>query len=99
MSALAAKRPAAAGVDREVRGEAGASDHAPAWVELKEAGRARPSPRERLARSRQRAMATSREKERSKARPERRQLLVIDGDCVAHRSYHALSANRTMTVA
>jgi exodeoxyribonuclease III len=33
----AAKRLAAAGVDREVRGEAGASDHAPAWAELTEA--------------------------------------------------------------
>jgi hypothetical protein len=45
LSALAAKRLAAAGVDREVRGEAGASDHAPAWVELKEAGGGRSSPR------------------------------------------------------
>jgi hypothetical protein len=43
LSALAAKRLAAAGVDREVRGEAGASDHAPAWVELKEAGGGRSS--------------------------------------------------------
>ena len=34
LSALAAKRLAAAGVDRGVRGEAGASDHAPVWVEL-----------------------------------------------------------------
>jgi exodeoxyribonuclease III len=40
LSALAAKRLAAAGVDREVRGKAGASDHAPAWVELKEAAAA-----------------------------------------------------------
>jgi exodeoxyribonuclease-3 len=29
-------RLAAAGVDRDVRGEAGASDHAPAWIELAE---------------------------------------------------------------
>ena len=99
LSALAAKRLAAAGVDREVRGEAGASDHAPAWVELKEAGGRRSSRREwvpgvdsrlPLAPSRQRAMATPSEKERSKARPERRPLLVIDGDSFAHRSYHAL---------
>src|SRR6516162_8010568 len=76
LSALAAKRLAAAGVDREVRGEAGASDHAPAWVELKEASGGRSFP--------------SRTKERSKARPERRPLLVIDGDSFAHRSYHAL---------
>jgi exodeoxyribonuclease III len=40
LSALAAKRLAAAGVDSEVRGEVGASDHAPAWVELKEAAAA-----------------------------------------------------------
>ena len=46
LSALAAKRLGGAGVDHEVRGEAGASDHAPAWVELKEAGRGRSSPRE-----------------------------------------------------
>jgi len=59
-----------------VRGEAGASDHAPAWVELKEASGGRSFP--------------SRTKERSKARPERRPLLVIDGDSFAHRSYHAL---------
>jgi exodeoxyribonuclease III len=68
LSALAAKRLATAGVDREVRGEAGASDHAPAWVELKKAGAVRSSPRERapavdsrlpLA-SRQRAMAAQR---------------------------------------
>ena len=47
LSAKAAKRLAAAGVDREVRGEAGASDHAPAWVELKEARAGRSSPRKR----------------------------------------------------
>jgi hypothetical protein len=57
LSARAAKRLAAAGVDSEVRGEAGASDHAPAWVELKEAGggrssRASGSPRRGSARSR-----------------------------------------------
>lgn len=41
LSAPAAKRLTAASVDREVRGEAGASDHAPVWVELTEAGRSR----------------------------------------------------------
>src|SRR6516162_3892467 len=76
LSALAAKRLAAAGVNREVRGEPDASDHAPAWVELKEASGGR--------------SFRSRQKERSKARPERRALLVIDGDSFAHRSYHAL---------
>ena len=97
LSALAAKRLAGAGVDREVRGEAGASDHAPVWVELKEADGGRSSPREwvpgsrlPLAPSRQRAMVTPGEKEWSKVRPERRPLLVIDGNSLAHRSYHAL---------
>src|SRR5262249_48545537 len=89
----------AAGVDREVRGEAGASDHAPAWLELKEAGGRPSSKRERrpavdsrlpLAPSQQRAMGTPREQKRNKARPDRRRLLVIDGDSFAHRSYHAL---------
>jgi exodeoxyribonuclease III len=37
LSAPAAKRLVAAGVDRAVRGQDGASDHAPAWVELRDA--------------------------------------------------------------
>ncbi|WP_158933219.1 exodeoxyribonuclease III [Acidisphaera sp. S103] len=35
LNGRAEKRLAAAGVDRDVRGEEGASDHAPAWVSLK----------------------------------------------------------------
>jgi exodeoxyribonuclease-3 len=84
LSALAAKRLAAAGIDRDVRGEAGASDHAPVWVELKEAGGRRSSPRgkrESRPDTHKRAIATPHEKKRSKARPERpscqrRQLLA-----------------------
>ena len=34
LSREAAKRLIAAGVDRECRGEEGASDHAPAWIVL-----------------------------------------------------------------
>jgi exodeoxyribonuclease-3 len=91
LSALAAKRLAAAGVDRELRGEAGASDHAPAWVELKEVRAGRSSPRKRGPGVDSRLpLAPSREKERSKAKLECRPLLVIDGDYLAHRSYHAL---------
>src|SRR5215471_16708847 len=91
LSALAAKRLAAAGVDREVRGEVGASDHAPAWVELRQARGGRSSPREGGPGADSRSLlAPSREKELSKARSERRPLLVIDGDSFAHRSYHAL---------
>ncbi len=41
LSPLAAKRLMRAGVDKEVRGREGASDHAPAWVELGEAKRKR----------------------------------------------------------
>jgi exodeoxyribonuclease III len=41
LSPLAAKRLKDAGVDKEVRGREGASNHAPAWVELKEAKRRR----------------------------------------------------------
>jgi exodeoxyribonuclease III len=36
LSPLAAKRLKAADVDREVRGREGASDHAPAWIELRD---------------------------------------------------------------
>ena len=41
LSPAVAPRLSAAGVDREVRGEPNASDHAPAWIELKAAGRRR----------------------------------------------------------
>jgi len=47
LSTAAAERLAAAGVHREVRGEAGASDHAPVWVELKKAKVGRSSLRTR----------------------------------------------------
>ena len=38
LSAALASRLKSAGVDRDVRGEAGASDHAPAWIVLRDAG-------------------------------------------------------------
>jgi exodeoxyribonuclease III len=41
LSRTAARRLVDAGVDREVRGAAGASDHAPAWIVLKDAPAAR----------------------------------------------------------
>ena len=43
LSPAVARRLVAAGVDREVRGWQKASDHAPAWVELSDGGRARSS--------------------------------------------------------
>jgi exodeoxyribonuclease III len=39
LSRQTAKRLQAAGVDREVRGQPNASDHAPVWIELKDAAR------------------------------------------------------------
>jgi len=80
LSSEAAKRMTDAGVDREVRGKEGASDHAPAWVILKDAPKVRRSPQV------QRQRNAGREKESAASRP----LLVIDGDSFAHRSYHAL---------
>jgi exodeoxyribonuclease III len=81
-----ARRLDASGVDRAVRGEPDASDHAPAWAELREAAR-------RTARrpSSTRAPAPRAAKGRAQPRSSpRRPLLVIDGDSFAHRAYHAL---------
>jgi DNA polymerase-1 len=78
LNAQAAKRLVDAGVDREVRGLEGASDHAPAWVVLRDTPAAH------------RKQAKSRETARRTAPPAPRPLLVIDGDSFAHRSYHAL---------
>jgi exodeoxyribonuclease III len=68
----------AAGVDRGVRGQEDASDHAPVWVELREAT----------------TTALASEASRGHAAPatnlDHRPLLVIDGDSFAHRFYHAL---------
>lgn len=83
LSAEAAKRLAQAGVDREVRGDPNASDHAPAWIVLRHAAR-RTRATSSLANARQ-ARA---------AKPDgKRPLLAIDGDSFAHRSYHALPKN------
>ena len=78
LSAQAAQRLGASGVDRDVRGREGASDHAPVWIEL----------RERAAAMKNAKMQTARPK--AKSSNDRRPLLVIDGDSFAHRSYHAL---------
>jgi exodeoxyribonuclease III len=75
----------ASGVDRAVRGKPNASDHAPVWVELEAAKRSRkmPAPKKATTKASTRGI-------RADARPERRPLLVIDGDSFAHRAYHAL---------
>jgi len=82
LSPEAAKRLEASGVDRKVRGEEGASDHAPAWVILKD----RPNAKPKAPRSAAKATATVAKKPANDKRP----LLVIDGDNFTHRSYHAL---------
>jgi hypothetical protein len=88
LSPAAADRLQAAGVDRAIRGEPGASDHAPVWIELSdENGRQRP----RAARKSPSLSRGSGEDRSKPARPSSsRPLLVIDGDSFAHRAYHAL---------
>jgi exodeoxyribonuclease III len=83
----AAKHLVDAGVEREVRGLEGASDHAPAWIALRDAPAAR---REPVRRSEKQMRPESRRNARRAAPLPRQPLLVIDGDSFAHRSYHAL---------
>ena len=83
LSAQAAKRLLAAGIDRQIRGKEGASDHAPAWVVLGEEAKVRRN-------SRSPAKTAPRSTRPKASPPTRRPLLVIDGDSFAHRSYHAL---------
>jgi exodeoxyribonuclease-3 len=80
LSSEAAKRLVDVGVDRDVRGAENASDHAPAWIVLRDAPKRKRSamPKPKPAPASERATAA------------KRPLLVIDGDSFAHRSYHAL---------
>ena len=68
-------RPRQAGVDREVRGKEGASDHAPAWVILKDGAGARRNMRSSSA------SAKLGRPSRSFA-SERRPILVVDGQFI-----------------
>jgi exodeoxyribonuclease III len=84
LSAQAATRLVDAGVDRQIRARQGASDHARAWIMLRDDGKARrnsPRPTARVAPGSARRTART---------LTRRPLLVIDGDSFAHRAYHAL---------
>ena len=104
LSKQAAERLVAAGVDRAVRAQENASDHAPAWVELRIASperlplsssrKAKPSNRGNglLSGSARSARNGAQANGRS-SREIRRPLLVIDGDSFAHRAYHALPKN------
>jgi DNA polymerase I len=83
----AAKRLVEAGVDREVRGLEGASDHAPAWIVLSDKPTARRKP---VRRSEKQKRPESKRSTRRAAPLPHQPLLVIDGDSFAHRFYHAL---------
>ena len=95
-----------AGVDRHVRGLEDASDHAPVWVELRDApnrptsaslggGHAATTPTRASSKAKKSARRAggevgSQTRAVGKPKPSRPPLLVIDGDSFAHRSYHAL---------
>ena len=84
LNAKAARRLVDAGVDRELRGLEDASDHAPAWIVLRD------TPPARVRRSEKTMRPKSRKGTHRAMPPARGPLLVIDGDSFAHRSYHAL---------
>ena len=86
LSSQSAKRLKDAGVDREVRGAEGASDHAPAWIILRDIKSRRiRNPIDRGDRT-----GSSGPGVQWARRPKQRPLLVIDGDSFAHRAYHGL---------
>jgi len=86
LSAEAAKRILDAGVDRDVRGKQGASDHAPAWIILHDEKARRESSRIRALKRSSAGRSARPPKDKTVPGP----LLVIDGDSFAHRAYHAL---------
>jgi exodeoxyribonuclease-3 len=87
LSPAAAKRLVAAGVDRDVRGRANASDHAPAWIELAAGKKAPPKAKPPTKASAPKTASIEKPKPKKTAQ---RPLLIVDGDSFAHRSYHAL---------
>jgi exodeoxyribonuclease-3 len=94
LSGAVSKRLRDAGVDREIRGEDGASDHAPAWIVLRDddaEASAQTAARKTSGRAPRRTAASkSTLPPRGEPSAPRRPLLVIDGDSFAHRAYHAL---------
>jgi exodeoxyribonuclease III len=81
-----AHRLVACGVDRDARGKPNASDHAPAWVELRDAAARGKRPTTEAPRR----PGHAKKLPAAVSRTARRPLLVIDGDSFAHRAYHAL---------
>ena len=106
LSSALTERLQSAGVDRHIRGLEDASDHAPVWVELRDApdrptsaslvgGHAATTPTTASSKAKKSARRTggevrSQTRAVGKPKPSRRPLLVIDGNSFAHRSYHAL---------
>src|ERR1700733_5940710 len=106
LSSALTERLQSAGVDRHIRGLEDASDHAPVWVDLRDApnrpssaslvgshattAAAPPSPTAKKSGGRTGGEVRSQTRADGKPPPSRRPLLVIDGDSFAHRSYHAL---------
>ena len=93
LSKAAAKRLVAAGVDRAVRGEENASDHAPAWVELRDAATAARIRSHPVVKPVSAVAKRNIQTPKPSATRALRPLLVIDGDSFAHRAYHALPKN------
>jgi exodeoxyribonuclease III len=87
LSARSAKRLKDAGVDRVVRGAEGASDHAPAWVILRDIAKSRQSSNQV---QRADGNVNSRPRVQRARRTQQRPLLVIDGDSFTHRAYHGV---------
>jgi exodeoxyribonuclease-3 len=87
LSAQAGKRLINAGVDRAVRAQEGASDHAPAWVLLGDDATVRPKLLRRTSSKLGSAVGRSTP---AKTAAAQRPLLAVDGDSFAHRAYHAL---------
>ena len=85
LSPSLARQLESAGVDRAVRGKPSASDHAPAWVILREGKR--PAATRAARATAKKKTAAPRMK---RAHAARRPLLVVDGDSFAHRAYHGL---------
>ena len=81
LSPEAAKRLKSAGVDRDMRGKDGASDHAPAWIVLAD---------EKMKRTPTKETKPAVQTKTRKATEQQGPLLIIDGDNFTHRSYHAL---------
>ncbi|GFO82596.1 MAG: exodeoxyribonuclease III [Methyloceanibacter sp.] len=81
LNAKAAKLLTDAGVDREVRGVEGASDHAPAWIILRDAAADLGGKAARRQKAKQ-SKKTTNQNVLSIEPP----LLIIDGDSFAHRS-------------